>query len=145
MKNAGLTLASSELEQIVNSVDYMKNGTIRYTDFLMATVDLKEKLSEQMLFETFKIFDVENTGYISKENLSKAFRQQGISALENEIDVIMDDIEVQEPNKVNFDEFKSMMLADLSEIKSPYPRNFDLFSKSVIETTPISSSKLCAV
>ena len=74
MKKVGLTLASHELEQIANSVDHMKSGKIRYTEFLMATINLKEKLSDQLLFETFKIFDTENIGYISKSSLSKVFK-----------------------------------------------------------------------
>jgi calcium-dependent protein kinase len=102
----------------------------------LATVNLKEKLSEQMLFDTFKHFDTENKGYISKHNLRIALTNSGCAVSDTEINQIMGDMQ-QTEGQINFEEFKAMMLADLSPVKTPYPRNLDVYSSAAINLTPI--------
>ncbi len=69
MTQIGLNKAAKENEQIVNSIAHANEGKIQYSDFIMATINLKTQLSEQMLYDTFKHFDSENKGYIGKKNL----------------------------------------------------------------------------
>lgn len=85
-----MNLAGEELTQIMNRVDYLKQGKINYIDFLTATIDLKEKLSEHMLFDTFCRFDVEKRGYITKENLCQALKKYNVDATHHEIRNMID-------------------------------------------------------
>jgi calcium-dependent protein kinase len=53
LTNCGLKMAGSEIKAIINRADYLKLGSLNYTEFLMATVNLKEKLSDQLIHDTF--------------------------------------------------------------------------------------------
>ena len=48
-----------EIESIINEVDYQGNKMINYTEFLSATVAVKDILSEEKLKAIFKQFDVD--------------------------------------------------------------------------------------
>jgi Ca2+-binding EF-hand superfamily protein len=46
LKRLGLKLAARQINQMIKSADYMKRGAINYSEFLMATIDVKEQLSD---------------------------------------------------------------------------------------------------
>ena len=48
---------------------------------MAATLSFQETLTDDMLLRLFKKFDVDDTGYISKENLLDAFKRLGRSNL----------------------------------------------------------------
>ena len=66
-----------DINRIISEIDYVGNGKINYTEFLAATLSISETLSDEMLNRLFKKFDVDDTGYISKENLLDAFKRLG--------------------------------------------------------------------
>jgi Ca2+-binding EF-hand superfamily protein len=78
MRDLGLEIAGNQVQYIVSQVNYLAQGTIQYTDFLLATLDAKSKMSDQVLYETFKYFDMDNHDLITKENMTKAFSMAGI-------------------------------------------------------------------
>ena len=53
MNMAGLDIAGEELMKIIEKIDYLKTGKINYTTFLRATINLKELLSEHLVYDTF--------------------------------------------------------------------------------------------
>ena len=53
MTSAGLEVAGEELMRIIDKVDYLKTGKINYTTFLRATINLKEILSDHLVYDTF--------------------------------------------------------------------------------------------
>ena len=69
------------IDSIIREIDYVGNGKIAYTEFLAATLSFQETLTDDMLLRLFKKFDVDDTGYISKENLLDAFKRLGRSNL----------------------------------------------------------------
>jgi calcium-dependent protein kinase len=60
---------SEEIEELMNSMDVDKNGTIDYTEFLAASLDKSIYLQEQRLVEAFRIFDKDGSGKISADEL----------------------------------------------------------------------------
>ena len=50
---------------------------INYTEFLAATLTLQDEITDDMYMRLFKKFDVDDTNYISKENLLDAFKRLG--------------------------------------------------------------------
>lgn len=96
----------SQIDDILNEVDLDKNGTIDYSEFVMATLDKKFLLNEEILDNTFKMFDRDGGGSISlleiKQTLGKAVDYQSISEMINEFDLNGD-------GEISFDEFHLMM------------------------------------
>lgn len=81
MKDMNIGSADGEIDKIIREIDYIGNGKINYTEFLAATLQIRDSLTEEMLWRLFKKFDVDDTGFISKENLMEAFKRLGRAKL----------------------------------------------------------------
>jgi calcium-dependent protein kinase len=121
-------MASTELKSIIKRADYLKLGKLNYTEFLMATVNLKEKLTDQLISDTFHHFDAEKKGFISINDMGIALKKVGIMASDEEINHMIEEYDFAKPGKIDFEEFKAMMLADPTPTKTPYPRALDTIS-----------------
>ena len=73
MKDVHIGVQDGEIERIVDQIDYVGNGMINYTEFLAATLQFNDEVTDDILLRLFKKFDVDDTNYISKENLMAAF------------------------------------------------------------------------
>jgi len=60
-----------------HKIDFNSDGQLNYTEFLAATINKEKVVTKQNLSLAFHHFDVDNTGFISAENLVEAFRRQG--------------------------------------------------------------------
>ena len=54
-------------------IDLDGNGTIDYTEFVMATINEKNLVTNERLLQAFKMFDKDNSGSISKQELRDVF------------------------------------------------------------------------
>merc|ERR1711972_1314878 len=76
---------------IFDALRTSSDGEIHYTDFLAAMVSTRIEVHEDMLVQTFKRFDVDNSGFITEENLrqvlGESFGGEEASALISEADV----------------------------------------------------------
>lgn len=61
--------AVEEVKRIMGMVDTDQNGCIDYSEFVMATLNKKNLLSEERLEAAFKIFDKDNSGYIDANEI----------------------------------------------------------------------------
>ena len=73
-----------------------------YTEFLMATIDLKQ-MSKTQLWTVFKHLDTDNTGYITYQGLVKAFRRSSKPDCENQALEIMSELNMSKTDKLSFD------------------------------------------
>jgi len=90
----------------MESVDYEGNGSINYTEFLAATVQIKSVLSYEKLWALFKHFDTDDSGSITPENLKEAFANAGRMLTDSDIKHIMSQHDIERNNVLSFDEFK---------------------------------------
>ena len=51
----------------------INNQKINYTEFIAATLNVREFLTDSKLYYLFRMFDVDQSGYITLENLNDAF------------------------------------------------------------------------
>ena len=61
----------------MKEVDHHGNGKINYSEFLAATISVKDFITEEKLWMIFKHFDVDDTNYISKDNIEQAMQKLG--------------------------------------------------------------------
>ena len=57
-------------EKIRNILDYIDtncSGEIDYTEFMVAAIDFKKKVSKEHLEQAFSYFDIDNSGAITFE------------------------------------------------------------------------------
>ena len=69
--------SSTEIDKIIKEVDHHQNGKINYTEFLAATVEIKQFMTEEKLWMMFKHFDVDETNFISKQNIQDVMTKMG--------------------------------------------------------------------
>lgn len=79
MSHSHLKLPVKEIKQLFMDVDYKHNNKINYSEFLAATVDLKELLTSQRLMALFKYFDVNDSGKIKKDDITMILKKLGRS------------------------------------------------------------------
>jgi Ca2+-binding EF-hand superfamily protein len=87
---ASLHLKEDDFKSIFESVDVNKNGVIMYNEFLAATLEVKGRIEEERIAEAFERMDVDNDGYITRENLAtllgNGYSPQRAAALIKEAD-----------------------------------------------------------
>ena len=107
-------MPADKIESIIKEVDYFGNRKINYTEFLVATLDVKQFLNQNMLTALFKQFDTDSSGVITKDNIITAMDKLGHKITQSELDQIMDEHDLKKDGVISFKEFEYifMELAD---------------------------------
>ena len=66
----------NDAKELFNMIDADQNGKIDYTEFLASTIQKKNYLKNERLFETFCMFDKDNSGTITKEEIINALKAE---------------------------------------------------------------------
>ena len=90
-------------------MDFNHDGEINYTEFLAVTVDRRKAITEANLLFAFHHFDIDNTGYITAENLEECFRREGKHLTEADLSSMLAQVPSSESGRVSYDEFKEFM------------------------------------
>eukprot|EP01054_Gregarina_sp_Poly1_P004951 Gregarina_sp_Poly_1__4950@NODE_2622_length_1908_cov_606_836502_g156_i1_p1_GENE_NODE_2622_length_1908_cov_606_836502_g156_i1NODE_2622_length_1908_cov_606_836502_g156_i1_p1_ORF_typecomplete_len602_score110_63Pkinase/PF00069_25/3_8e83Pkinase_Tyr/PF07714_17/2e52EFhand_7/PF13499_6/1_2e12EFhand_7/PF13499_6/9e16EFhand_1/PF00036_32/0_0016EFhand_1/PF00036_32/0_00017EFhand_1/PF00036_32/9_7e06EFhand_1/PF00036_32/9_2e08EFhand_6/PF13405_6/0_00035EFhand_6/PF13405_6/4_2EFhand_6/PF13405_6/1_7e08EFhand_6/PF13405 len=94
-----------EVDKILESVDFDKNGYIEYSEFVTVAMDKKVLLSKGRLQAAFNLFDVDGSGKIAADELRRIL---------NDVDdaqwaQIIGEVDQNGDGEVDFDEFVAMM------------------------------------
>ena len=113
LKNTLLNFVSEEylinFDNIFNLLDGENHGYIEYDEFLRAALDKKTILTEDNIKYAFNFFDKENKGFITKEEIKLFFLNHIDQILFNQI---FDEIDTNKDGKIDFQEFKNMLVYD---------------------------------
>lgn len=69
--------SSKEIEEAWKGLDFHMLGKVDYSQFLAATLKNLEFIKEERIQNIFNIFDVDNSGFISKENFLEILSKKG--------------------------------------------------------------------
>lgn len=58
MLRSGYPVIADEIHKLINLIDYLGNGKLNYTQFLIVTADRKSIFDEESLWSAFKYFDI---------------------------------------------------------------------------------------
>jgi len=72
-----MAIPEDKIDEIIEEVDYFGNKKINYTEFLVATLDIKSFLDDQKLQAVFNQFDTDSSGMITKDNIITAMEKIG--------------------------------------------------------------------
>ena len=100
-------LIQNDFDDKFEMMDGNSKGYINYEEFLRASLDRKKILTEDILYYAFNYFDSDGSGYIKKNKMKKIFG--------NKIDnlafqAIFDEIDLDKDGKINFEDFKNLLL-----------------------------------
>lgn len=90
------------------------NDTIEYTEFIAAAMDKKKLLKEEVVWEAFKIFDVDGNGTVTKKELLKILTGRASDKIrqvhgDKAIDNFLDEYDQTGDDVIDFDEFMAML------------------------------------
>ncbi|NXC35285.1 CETN1 protein, partial [Campylorhamphus procurvoides] len=86
MRALGFEPNNEEIEQIISDIDKEGTGRISFDDFLaVMTQKMAEKDSKEEILKAFKLFDDDDTGKISLENLRRVAKELGENLTDEEL------------------------------------------------------------
>lgn len=104
----GTVLADIELDNIFVSIDHDNNGYIEYEEFLRATINSDLLLSESNLRLAFGLFDLDQNGSISVEEI-KTIIGGGRSIPDNVMKELLAEIHKNSDEEIFYEDFKKIM------------------------------------
>lgn len=110
MRSLGHKPTEKELRGMVNEADQDGNGTIEFSEFLdMMAKQMKTTDHSKELHEAFKVFDRNNDGVISPDELQYVMTNLGMKLSEEEIDDMIKEADLDGDGYVNYDEFVTIL------------------------------------
>ena len=112
-------MSKEEIEKIVKDMfekaDMDGNGELEFSEFQIATIDKRSILQDDKLKEAFRLFDKDQSGAISAEEVKKVL---GIGKKGGSMkiwDSIVKEVDQNGDGEIQFEEFKYMMQKFLNE------------------------------
>jgi Ca2+-binding EF-hand superfamily protein len=94
-----------QVKEIFNSLDVNKNGVIMYTEFIAATLEAQGHIEEERVAEAFDRLDSDDSGFISKKNLTEFLGSQASS---QDIQDLINEIDGDGDGEISYVEFLSL-------------------------------------
>ncbi|CDW88681.1 protein kinase domain containing protein [Stylonychia lemnae] len=104
-----LDRAILEVESILAQVDINKNGTIDYSEFLSATMQSTELLTNDKLQAAFNLFDIDQNGRITIEEIKSMLGGDLLEVSNDFWESLLGEGDYNGDGEISFEEFKTMM------------------------------------
>lgn len=89
IRDSRMNLSEEEINNMISELDFAENKRINYSEFIAATINLEEYLSDERLQAIFNQFDIDNSGKITRANLKQAFSKYGREISDEDMDDIL--------------------------------------------------------
>lgn len=108
----GRSLNDTEIDEMFEKVDADCSGAIDYSEFVVATMNEKNLLSNNKLQSAFKMFDKDGGGSISIDEIKQVL-SFGQNLDEAVVKKIIEQVDADGDGEISFDEFAQMMLKNI--------------------------------
>jgi len=105
----GKHLSDQEVDELFAKVDTDGSGEIEYSEFVVATLNEKNLLSNNKLQTAFKMFDKDGGGSISIDEIKEVL-SFGQHLDEDVIQQIIKQVDENGDGEISYEEFSQMML-----------------------------------
>eukprot|EP00092_Neocalanus_flemingeri_P012083 GFUD01013027.1.p1 GENE.GFUD01013027.1~~GFUD01013027.1.p1 ORF type:complete len:241 (-),score=64.52 GFUD01013027.1:465-1187(-) len=114
----GQNPTEDDIVAMVMKADCEWDGTMNRTDFLVVGQEILKNSCDQMddVRAAFRVFDYDNDGSISKEELREAMVNFGQRCTEEEFSIMFAEADKNKNGRIDFDEFVDMMLPSANTI-----------------------------
>ncbi|GLI62801.1 hypothetical protein VaNZ11_005550 [Volvox africanus] len=106
LQRKGTLIPAEELERIMAQADISGDGVLDYEEFLAATMNLAKLERQENLYMAFKFFDTDDSGYITREELSQALCK---TCSATEIDALLAQADSSGDGRIDYAEFCDLM------------------------------------
>ncbi|CAJ1971401.1 unnamed protein product [Sphenostylis stenocarpa] len=108
LQRLGSKLTEAEVRQLMDAADVDGNGSIDYIEFITATMHRHRLERDEHLYGAFQYFDKDGSGYITRDELESAMKENGMGD-EDTIREIISEVDTDNDGRINYDEFCTMM------------------------------------
>ena len=77
LKKANMNLPDDEIRNIIDQIDVNGDNEINYSEFITATINTKDLLTDQRIEAIFQSFDIDKTGKLTAQNILDVFSTKG--------------------------------------------------------------------
>jgi calcium-dependent protein kinase len=110
-----LSITEEEFNSIFTEMDLDKNGLINYNEFITATVDYRNVVKQEHIYEAFRNFDSDKSGKLSLKELAEVIKPQTEDDVEY-LKSLFKKYDVNNDGEIDWEEFLKGL--DLSEESS---------------------------
>ena len=103
-----MNVSDAEVNEMISQMDYHNNKKINYSEFLAATIDVRNFLTESRLKAVFNQFDTDSSGKITEENIHLAMQKLGREISREEVHQMIQQHDQTGDGCLNFNEFKNI-------------------------------------
>jgi calmodulin len=114
MGSLGQSPTEEELQEMVKEVDADGSGAIDFQEFLTLLARQMREASgadEEELREAFRVFDQDQNGFISRDELRHVLQNLGERLSDEELAEMLREADVDGDGQINYTEFAKVMLA----------------------------------
>jgi len=108
--------SAEQVQRVFSSMDQDHTESIRYMEFLAATLETTQSITEEMIRTAFVHFDTEKSGMITLKSLKKLL---GRGFAKRDLEDIIG--EASEDTKISFSKFSNIMKAEISDLDHDDP------------------------
>eukprot|EP00955_Chlamydomonas_euryale_P060389 357708-Chlamydomonas_euryale.AAC.6 len=106
MRALGFEPKKEEIKKMIADIDKDGSGTIDFEEFLqMMTAKMGERDSREEIMKAFKLFDDDNTGFITLKNLKRVAKELGENLTDEELQEMIDEADRNGDGHIDEDEF----------------------------------------
>mmetsp|Transcript_16304 Transcript_16304/g.19541 ORF Transcript_16304/g.19541 Transcript_16304/m.19541 type:complete len:168 (+) Transcript_16304:42-545(+) len=110
MRALGFEPKKEEIAKMIQDIDKDNSGEIDFPEFLeMMTAKMGERDSKTEILKAFRLFDDDETGYITLENLRRVAKEIGENMTDKELQEMIEEADRTNDGKVSEDEFLRIM------------------------------------
>jgi len=110
LEHYGRVMSDEEVENMFNAVDTDRSGFIDYSEFVVAAMNERQLTTNDKLQAAFKMFDKDNSGIISADEIKEVLQFGGSSSLSAAaVEVIIKQVDENGDGEISFEEFVAMM------------------------------------
>jgi calmodulin len=113
MRALGHCPTEAELKDIIREIDSSGNGLIDFPEFLsLMAKKSKDFITEEEVIEAFRVFDKENTGYMSSVELRHILTHLGEKLTDEEANEMISEADPNGTGQINYVEFVKKMFSN---------------------------------
>ena len=128
MFRAGFNISAEDIRSkgktdLVHSVDELQQKGMKYSNFIMATLDRKKFIDREVIYMAFKHLDYvrprqDNDGFITTKDLKTAMEIAGGEFSDLELQEMINEFDMKGDRKIDLEEFSEMMASNFqSEVE----------------------------
>ncbi|KAJ9460604.1 Caltractin [Diplonema papillatum] len=110
MKGLGFKLSHGELEEMMAAIDKDNNSLIEYDEFnRMVSEKMVTRDSEAEVMKAFKLFDIDNTGFVTVQNMVEVTKMLGENTPDDVMRDFVKEADLDGDGKLSFEEWQNVM------------------------------------